>query len=92
MTTPEERKSPSPSSFKLALKQEEKKDSQKPDTTKVPEPKSGKKTSGGVGHSPGQNTFRVILDPESISKTGKHSSPPQGTVEWMIRDMDKKAA
>ncbi len=31
------------------------------------------------------------MDSQSVATTGKNSRPPQGTVEWTIRDMDRKA-
>ena len=87
VSVPEERKTPSPSSFKLATKQEEQKDSQKTNTTPKPKSKSKVRFSDGVEHTPGPNTFRVKLDPTPATTTGKkNSSPPQGTVEWLIKD------
>ena len=85
---PQKRKS-RPSSFKLALKPEDQKDSQKNDTTPA-KPKSKVRFSEREGQSPGPNTFGTKLGYKPILKTEKHSSPPQGTLEWLTKDTQKK--
>ena len=77
VSVPEERKTPSPGSFKLGTKQDEQKDSQKTDSTLKPKSKSKVRFADGVEHTPGPNTFRVKLDTTPVTTTGKkNSSPP----------------